>query len=99
MDRRRFVTTLGAAAGAAALARPVPLAAGRPARRLARIGLELYTVRNAMRRDPERTLAAVRAIGYDGRRAAVVDGELRHGGPIGCARCSTAKGCGPHRRT
>jgi len=36
----------------------------RPARRLNRIGLELYSVRDAMRRDPERTLAAVRAIGY-----------------------------------
>ena len=33
--------------------------------RLARIGLELYSVRDAMRRDPERTLAQVRAIGYD----------------------------------
>jgi sugar phosphate isomerase/epimerase len=32
--------------------------------RLARIGLELYAVRDAMRRDPERTLAAIRAIGY-----------------------------------
>jgi sugar phosphate isomerase/epimerase len=32
--------------------------------RLDRIGLELYSVRNAMRADPERTLAAVRAIGY-----------------------------------
>ena len=36
----------------------------RPARRLNRIGLELYSVRDAMRRDPERTLAAVRAMGY-----------------------------------
>jgi len=33
-------------------------------RRLNRIGLELYSVRDAMRRDPERTLAAVRAMGY-----------------------------------
>ncbi|HEX4574788.1 MAG TPA: sugar phosphate isomerase/epimerase [Gemmatimonadales bacterium] len=32
--------------------------------KLTRIGLELYSVRDAMRRDPERTLAAVRAIGY-----------------------------------
>src|SRR4029077_11801756 len=30
-----------------------------------RVGLELYSVRNAMKRDPERTLAAVRAIGYE----------------------------------
>ena len=33
-------------------------------RRLNRIGLELYSVRHAMAKDPERTLAAVRAIGY-----------------------------------
>ena len=32
--------------------------------RLGRIGLELYSVRDAMRKDPEATLAAVRAIGY-----------------------------------
>jgi len=32
---------------------------------LNRIGLELYAVRRAMRTDPERALAAVRAIGYD----------------------------------
>ncbi|MBI1966428.1 MAG: sugar phosphate isomerase/epimerase [Gemmatimonadetes bacterium] len=31
---------------------------------LTRIGLELYSVRHAMQRDPERTLAAVRDIGY-----------------------------------
>lgn len=30
-----------------------------------RVGLELYSVRNAMKKDPERTLAAVRAMGYD----------------------------------
>jgi sugar phosphate isomerase/epimerase len=42
------------------------LASRRPVlrRRLQRIGLELYSVRDAMRRDPERTLADVRAIGY-----------------------------------
>ncbi len=32
--------------------------------KLDRIGLELYSVRAAMRQNPERTLAAVRAIGY-----------------------------------
>ena len=43
-----------------------PPAPGLAARgRLSRIGLELYSVRDAMRRDPERTLAEVRAIGYD----------------------------------
>ena len=39
-------------------------AAPRFARRLDRIGLELFAVRNAMSEDPERTLAAIRAIGY-----------------------------------
>ncbi|MCC6927830.1 MAG: sugar phosphate isomerase/epimerase [Gemmatimonadaceae bacterium] len=33
-------------------------------RRLTRIGLELYSVRDAMRRDPDATLAAVAAMGY-----------------------------------
>ena len=33
--------------------------------KLKRVGLELYAVRKAMRADPERTLAAVRAMGYD----------------------------------
>ncbi len=60
MHRRTFVHTLGAslAGGAWASLRP-----DRPGH-LTRIGLELYSVRDAMRRDPERTLAAVRAIGY-----------------------------------
>jgi sugar phosphate isomerase/epimerase len=34
------------------------------AKKLDRIGLELFAVRNAMQKDPERTLAAIRAIGY-----------------------------------
>jgi len=34
------------------------------ANRLDRIGLELYSVRKSMRADPERTLAAIRAMGY-----------------------------------
>lgn len=37
---------------------------GAGARRLTKIGLELYSVRDAMRRDPERTMTAVRAMGY-----------------------------------
>lgn len=38
--------------------------AGLARARLDRIGLELYAVRDAMRRDPERTMAAIRQIGY-----------------------------------
>jgi sugar phosphate isomerase/epimerase len=59
MKRRTFIQSLGAAATTLAL--PKTLFA---ARTLDRIGLELYSVRAAMRANPERTLAAVRAIGY-----------------------------------
>lgn len=42
-----------------------PLSHGpRTPAQLERIGLELYAVRNAMKASPERTLAAIRAIGY-----------------------------------
>jgi sugar phosphate isomerase/epimerase len=60
MNRRAFVQSLGAAAVGVGASPHRALAS----RRLDRIGLELYSVRNAMRADPERTLAAVRAIGY-----------------------------------
>src|SRR5512144_2882449 len=59
MRRRTFIQTLGAATAVGVLPRRL-FAFGR----LDRIGLELYSIRNAMRADPERTLAAVRAIGY-----------------------------------
>jgi len=60
MNRRAFVQSLTAAAVGVGAAPNSVLGA----RRLDRIGLELYSVRNTMRKDPERTLAAVRAIGY-----------------------------------
>src|SRR6059036_2256292 len=60
MERRAFVHTLGAAAAGGLLAR----APWNPTKRLERIGLELFAVRHAMAKDPERTLAAIRAIGY-----------------------------------
>jgi sugar phosphate isomerase/epimerase len=59
MKRRAFIGSLGA--GTAVLLHP---RRDLPAARLDRIGLELYSVRNAMLADPERTLAEVRAIGY-----------------------------------
>jgi sugar phosphate isomerase/epimerase len=60
MDRRTFVHTIAASvAGASTLSHAVA------PRHLARIGLELYSVRDAMTSDPERTLTAVRAMGYD----------------------------------
>jgi sugar phosphate isomerase/epimerase len=76
MQRRDFVGTLGGAAlgmifplarGRAGGLNLVAEAAGARARgaaRLDRIGLELYTLRDVMPRDPEGTLAAVRRMGY-----------------------------------
>ena len=61
MHRRTFVQ----AAVASLASRPWASLRGGPPGHLSRIGLELYSVRDAMRRDPERTLAAVRAMGYD----------------------------------
>jgi sugar phosphate isomerase/epimerase len=59
MNRRGFLhSSAGLVAGLPLVARL------QHAGRLERIGLELYAVRDAMRADPERTLAAVRAIGY-----------------------------------
>ena len=60
MKRRDFLQTMGAAAAGGMLAR-APL---RSAKKLQRIGLETYAVRHAMAQDPDRTLAAIRAIGY-----------------------------------
>src|SRR5213082_3950167 len=63
--RRDFVKTLGAAAlGYAVRARAPSPDSRPPVRTLNRIGLELYSVRDAMGRDPDGTLAAVRAMGY-----------------------------------
>lgn len=75
MKRRDFLSTVGVGAtgllalpalGTAALRTANAPGAGRGgAGKLRRIGLELYAVRKAMRADPERTLAAIRAIGFD----------------------------------
>jgi sugar phosphate isomerase/epimerase len=66
MKRRAFVQAIGsAAAGAFVVPLRGPLAGPMRAAKLERVGLELYAVRKAMRADPERTLAAVRAMGYD----------------------------------
>jgi sugar phosphate isomerase/epimerase len=78
MDRRAFLVTIGAAL----VARP------RSRRRLSRIGLQLYTVRDRMAADVEGTLAAVAAVGYQevefagyfGKNAAEIRAMLdRHG--------------------
>jgi len=60
MKRRDFLHTVGAAAAGGMLVRaPLGLT-----KKLDRIGLETYAVRHAMAQDPERTLAAIRTIGY-----------------------------------
>lgn len=60
MERRTFIQTMGAAA-AASLAPPLRLHASA---HLERVGLELFSVRHEMMKDPDKTLAAVRAAGY-----------------------------------
>ena len=59
MHRRRFVQALGLP-----LIRPLRDMLGSPERRLERIGLQLYTVRDLMRADVARTLQRVASIGY-----------------------------------
>lgn len=65
MNRRLFLTHSAAAlAGASLVGRAAHASDVAHARRLKRIGLELYSVRDAMKQDPEKTMAAVRAMGY-----------------------------------
>ena len=59
MNRREVLHAMGAIA----LNAPLKISLNRA--RLDRIGLELYSVRDAMKADPEGTLTAVRAMGYD----------------------------------
>jgi sugar phosphate isomerase/epimerase len=62
MKRRAFIQTLGAAAAGSVFIPTAP--PFKSAKKLDRIGLELYAVRRAMQKDPDGTLAAVRAAGY-----------------------------------
>ena len=62
--RREFVGSLAAAALAAPTLKGLDALAVSPPRRLGPLGVQLYTVRDAMRRDAEGTLARVRSIGY-----------------------------------
>lgn len=65
IDRRTFVKTLGAAAGAiAGGVSPTRLYAGEAAARLERIGVQLYTLRGDMEKNFEGTLKTVADIGY-----------------------------------
>jgi len=68
MNRRNFLHTTGGVMAGMALGSSGRLAAAEPgaaaALPLKRIGLELWSVRKAMAKDFDRTLAAVRQIGY-----------------------------------
>ena len=86
MNRRTFLQRT--AAGLTALGLPHPLAPGHRLTRLDRIGVQLYTVRDAVQRDLEGTLARVAVIGYQevefagyaGRTAAQVRDAVRRAG-------------------
>ena len=62
VERREFVKTLAAAG--VAIACPGAVRTAHPARRLDKVGLQLYTVRDKMKDDFEGTLARVAEIGY-----------------------------------
>ena len=65
MNRREFLQTSGGIVAGSAFGAPMLHAMdGALPAPLSRIGLELYSVRRAMARDFDRTLAAVRQIGY-----------------------------------
>ena len=64
MDRRAFLTTLGLAAAGSQLACASVAQNAAPGRRLRRVGIQLYTLRDDARRDLERTLVDIAAAGY-----------------------------------
>src|SRR5687767_6889622 len=65
MDRRTFLTSIGLAAAASQLSCVTTARSAAPARRLRRVGIQLYTLRDDARRDLERTLGDIAAAGYN----------------------------------
>ena len=63
-DRRSFLATLGAAAVAIAAKRPESFALPYSTRKLKKVGIQLYTVRDQMKQDLPGTLARIAQIGY-----------------------------------
>ncbi|MEO6525180.1 MAG: sugar phosphate isomerase/epimerase [Gemmatimonadaceae bacterium] len=64
MHRRTFVQSLGAALLVPGAACAMPAARVSSARRLKRVGVQLYSLRDAAKADLDRTLADIAAIGY-----------------------------------
>lgn len=64
MDRRNFITTVSLAAAAQMGCATVGRSGMTQSRRLGRVGLQLYSLRDDARRDLERTLADIAAAGY-----------------------------------
>jgi sugar phosphate isomerase/epimerase len=63
MDRRTFLTTIGLGAASLACA-PAVGSAGLGSRRLNRVGVQLYSLRDDAKRDLERTLVDIAGAGY-----------------------------------
>jgi sugar phosphate isomerase/epimerase len=64
MHRRAFVQTLGATLITPAIACAMPRAGVTTARRLSRVGVQLYSLRDAAKANLEQTLADIAAVGY-----------------------------------
>jgi sugar phosphate isomerase/epimerase len=65
MDRRAFLTTLGLAAAGSQLDCAASARSSSSTRRLRRVGIQLYTLRDDAERDLERTLGDIAAAGYN----------------------------------
>ena len=64
IDRRSFIASVGAAIAGSQLGCATAARANGGQRRLQRVGVQLYSLRDDARRDLERTLADIAAIGY-----------------------------------
>src|SRR4029079_5465128 len=64
IDRRTFFKTMGAATGSLASGWPISLYSEEEKKKLERIGIQLYTLRDDMARDFEGTLKNVAELGY-----------------------------------
>jgi sugar phosphate isomerase/epimerase len=64
MDRRAFLASIGLAAAGSQLGCAAGALGGASGRRLRRVGIQLYTLRDDARRDLERTLGDIAAAGY-----------------------------------